>query len=59
MSVSPSSSFPITEKRVVDAPNETVLSATLAAPPKRNSFLSKATTGTGASGDILSTCPHQ
>ena len=55
----PSASFPITANKVVGAPNERRFKATFAAPPTRVSFLCSDTMGTGASGEILSTEPHQ
>src|SRR5665213_1639485 len=44
---------------VTGDPREARLSATLAAPPIRCSLRSTITTGTGASGEIRSTWPHQ
>src|SRR5215210_7230574 len=40
-------------------PSAFMFNATLAAPPMRCSFFLSATMGTGASGEILSTLPHQ
>ena len=55
----PSESFPITANKVVGAPNARKLIATFAAPPTRVSLRCKETMGTGASGEIRSTEPHQ
>ena len=55
----PSVSFPITANKVVGAPKEPRFKATLAAPPTLISFLCNETIGTGASGEIRSTKPHQ
>src|SRR4249919_497320 len=49
----------MTEKTETGAPSEARFNATFPAPPIRYSFLSTVTTGTGASGEILSTLPHQ
>src|SRR5580658_7045403 len=58
-SVPPSASLPINERTLTLAPSEARFKATFPAPPIRYSVRSNATTGTGASGDIRSTCPHK
>ena len=55
---SPFPSSPIAPNKVVVNPNEIRLLATFAAPPKLNVSFSNFTTGTGASGDILSAEPQ-
>lgn len=55
--LSPFASFPITPKHIVFAPKDAKLFTTLAAPPNTNFSSFTLTTGTGASGDILSTVP--
>src|SRR5688572_19742755 len=57
--VCPSSSLPIRENMETLPPSAFTFNATLAAPPSLCSFFLSATMGTGASGEMRSTLPHQ
>ncbi len=59
LSMSPALSLPTTPARIGIPSMESMLFATFAAPPGLVDSLSTSTSGTGASGDILSTFPHR
>ena len=54
---SPSLSFPITEHKIGIPPMALMFKATFPAPPNLESNEVTSTTGTGASGETLSTLP--
>ncbi len=54
-----SSSCPVTPIRNGLAPRPAIFAATFAAPPATRLVFSRLTTGTGASGEIRRTLPHQ
>ena len=56
---SPSESEPITPIIMTLQPKDERFNATFAAPPGLKSILFTSTIGTGASGEILSVCPHK